>query len=82
MLDIIKWYLIVVSIYFLLYYFHFACTTARRDKIFPSLLETMNHIRETKDSTDGFICTFIWVTVWYVVVYAFVVFVLTISVRH
>ena len=54
MLNVVKWYLILVSVFFLIYYVRYILTTSRRDKIFPSLLEVINHIRETKKEPCGF----------------------------
>lgn len=79
MLDILKWYFILVSVYFLINYFHFACTTSNRDKIFPSLLEMMNHIRETKRNRDGFIVNLIGFSVFYAIIAPVVAFFIHIS---
>lgn len=53
--SIIKWYLIIVSTFFVVYYFYYTLTASRRDKIFPSLLEVINHIRETKNDDGCFL---------------------------
>lgn len=63
--SIIKWYLIIVLSYFVVYYFYYTLTASRRDKIFPSLLEVVNHIRETKDDTRGFLGTLFCITFIY-----------------
>ena len=53
--NIVKWYLIIVSACFVVYYFHYILTAPRRDRIFPSLLEVINRVRETKDDPKGFL---------------------------
>lgn len=52
--SIVKWYLIITLVYFVVFYFCYMLTTSRRDKILPSLLEVINHIRETKKEPCGF----------------------------
>ena len=79
MLNIIKWYLMLISIYFICYYFYFATKTERRDKIFPSLLDLMNYIRETKNDPDGFLRALGFITLIYSVPSAVLAFVLLVN---
>ena len=52
--GVLKWYLIIMSVYFVIFYFYYMLTASKRDKVFPSLLEVINHIRETKKEPCGF----------------------------
>lgn len=65
MLDIIKWYLITISVYFVFYYLYFATQTSRRDRIFPSLLDLMNYIRDQKYGPGGFTDIFACISLLY-----------------
>ena len=53
--GVLKWYLIIMSVYFVIFYFYYMLTASKRDRIFPSLLEVINHVRETKDDPKGFL---------------------------
>lgn len=44
-----------MSVYFVIFYFYYMLTASKRDRIFPSLLEVINHVRETKDDPKGFL---------------------------
>lgn len=65
MLNIIKWYLILISVYFICYYFYFATKTERRDRIFPSFLDLMNYIRDQKYGPGGFGDIFACISILY-----------------
>ena len=65
MLDIIKWYLITISVYFVFYYLYFATQTSRRDRIFPSLLDLMNYIRDQKYGSGRFMDIFACISLLY-----------------
>ena len=77
--SIIKWYLIIISACFVVYYFRYILTTSRRDKIFPSLLEVINHIRETKSDPDGFLRGLGFITLIYGVPSAVLAFILLVN---
>lgn len=70
MLDFVKWYFVTIFIYFVVYYFYFMLKVPRRDEIFPSLLELVNHIRDQKHGPGGFTDIFACITIVYVIVYA------------
>lgn len=77
MLNIIKWYLIAISVYLVFYYFYFALKTERRDRIFPSLLDLVNYIRDQKYGPGGFGDIFACISIVYglfALVYGIVVF--------
>ena len=75
MLDFIKWYFITISVYFIFYYFHFMLKAPERDKIFPSLLELVNYIRDQKHGPGGFTDIFACITIVYVIVGALAAFI-------
>lgn len=77
--SIVKWYLIIVSIYFVVFYFCYMLTTSKRDKVFPSLLEVVNHIRENDDNQGNFFSPLVAITVIYVIISAIVLFFLSIA---
>lgn len=72
--SVLKWYLIIMSAYFVIFYFYYMLTTSKRDKVFPSLLEVVNHIRETKDNQTDFFGPIIAITVIYGIISAIVLF--------
>lgn len=72
--GIIKWYFIIMSAYFVIFYFYYTLTTSKRDKVFPSLLEVVNHIRENKDNQTDFFGPLIAITVIYGIISAIVLF--------
>lgn len=72
--SIVKWYLIVVFVYFVVFYFCYMLTTSKRDKVFPSLLEVVNHIRENDDNQGNFFSPLVVITVIYGIISAIVLF--------
>lgn len=72
--SVLKWYLIIMSAYFVIFYFYYMLTASKRDKVFPSLLEVVNHIRETKDNQTDFFGLIIAITVIYGIISAIVLF--------
>lgn len=72
--SIVKWYLIVVSVYFVVFYFCYMLTTSKRDRVFPSLLEVVNHIRENDDNQGNFFNPLVVITIIYSVISALVLF--------
>lgn len=72
--SIVKWYLIIIPVYLVVFYFYYMLTTSRRDRLFPSLLDVVNHIRESKDNQTDFFGPLIAITVIYAIVSAIVLF--------
>lgn len=72
--SVLKWYLIIMSAYFIIFYFYYMLTASKRDKVFPSLLEVVNHIRENKDNQTDFFGPIIAITVIYGIISAIVLF--------
>lgn len=72
--SIVKWYFIIVSVYFVVFYFCYMLTTSKRDKVFPSLLEVVNHIRENDDNQGNFFSPLVVITIIYSVISALVLF--------
>ena len=72
--SVVKWYLIIVPVYFVIFYFYYMFTAPKRDKVFPSLLELVNHVRETKDNQTDFFGPLIAITVIYGIISAIVLF--------
>lgn len=72
--SIVKWYFIIMSAYFVIFYFYYTLTASKRDKVFPSLLEVVNHIRESNDNQSDFFGPIIAITVIYAIISAIVLF--------
>lgn len=72
--SVLKWYLIIMSAYFVIFYLYYMLTASKRDKVFPSLLEVVNHIRENKDNQTDFFGPIIAITVIYGIISAIVLF--------
>lgn len=72
--SVVKWYLIIIPVYLVVFYFYYMLTTSRRDRLFPSLLDVVNHIRESKDNQADFFGPFIAITVIYAIISAIVLF--------
>lgn len=72
--SIVRWYFIIISVYFVVFYFCYMLTTSKRDKVFPSLLDVVNHIRESDDNQGNFFGPFIAITVIYAIISAIVLF--------
>nr|DAV20905.1 MAG TPA: hypothetical protein [Caudoviricetes sp.] len=72
--SIVKWYFIIMSAYFVIFYFYYTLTASKRDKVFPSLLEVVNYIRESKDNQNDFFGSLIAITAIYGIISAIVLF--------
>lgn len=65
MLEIIKQYLITISVYSVSYCLYSAIQVSRRNRVFPSLHDLMDYIRDQKYGPNGFKDIFVYISLAY-----------------